>query len=164
MATVLARVRGFYGAHPLHLLALLGCFALAGYAVLRTLSEPAWPVILLWFLGAVVAHDLVLFPLYALADHSLTSGLRAVRPGRGGAAPRVPVGNHLRVPFLGAGLLFLIFFPGIIEQGAQTFRDASGLTQEPYLGRWLLLTAAMFLASAVVYAARVAAGHGKAAS
>ena len=61
MATALTRVRTYYGANPLHLLALLGCFALAGCAALRTLSEPTWPVILLWFLGAVIGHDLVLF-------------------------------------------------------------------------------------------------------
>lgn len=159
MATVLTRVRTFYGANPLHLLALLGCFALAGYAALRTLSEPTWPVILLWFLGAVIGHDLVLFPLYALADRSLTAGLRAVAPSRGAGASRIAAVNHLRVPLLGTGLLFLLFFPGIIGQGSQTYLDATGQTQEPYLGRWLLITAAMFLISAVVYAARIALTH-----
>jgi len=152
----LTRVRTFYGANPLHLLALLGCFALAGYAALRTLSEPTWPVILLWFLGAVIGHDLVLFPLYTLADRSLTAGLRAVAPSRAPGPSRVAAVNYLRVPLLGTGLLFLLFFPGIIGQGSQTYLDATGLTQEPYLGRWLLITAAMFLISAVVYAARVA--------
>ena len=156
MATALTRVRTFYGANPLHLLALLGCFALAGYAALRTLSEPTWPVILLWFLGAVIGHDLVLFPLYTLADRSLAAGLRAVAPSRGAGPSRVAAVNYLRVPLLGTGLLFLLFFPGIIGQGSQTYLDATGLTQEPYLGRWLLITAAMFLISAVVYAARVA--------
>jgi len=156
MPTVLARVGAFYGANPLHLLALLACFALAGYAALRTLAEPTWPVILLWFLGAVIAHDLVLFPLYALADRSLIAGLRVMRPGRSSAPPRVPAVNHLRVPLLGTGLTFLLFFPGIIAQGQQTYLAATGQTQEPYLGRWLLLTAAMFATSAIIYAVRLA--------
>jgi hypothetical protein len=161
MHTVLARTRGFYGARPLHLLALLGCFALAGYAALQTSSDPMWPTIALWFLGAVIAHDLVLFPLYALADRSLSAGLRVLglgqRPGR--MPPRVPAVNHLRVPILGTGLLFLLFFPGIIQQGHQTYLDATGQTQQPYLNRWLLLTAAMFALSAITYAARLAHAH-----
>ncbi|MGI8816199.1 MAG: hypothetical protein ACR2G2_13240 [Pseudonocardia sp.] len=159
MTTLMARVRGFYGANPLHLLALLGCFALAGYAALQVGSEPSWPIVALWFLGAVIAHDLVLFPLYALADRSLTGGLRALRPARGGAAPRVSPVNHVRVPILGAGLLLLLFFPGVIRQGGKTYLDATGQTQQPYLARWLLITAAMFLISAVIYGARLARAH-----
>lgn len=158
MHGVLARIRGFYGEHPLHLLALLGCFALAGYVALQLRADPTWPTIALWFLGAVIGHDLVLFPLYALADRSLSAGLRVLRLGQrtGGTPPRVPAVNHLRVPILGTGLLFLLFFPGIIQQGAQTYLDATGQTQAPYLGRWLLLTAAMFAISAIIYAARLA--------
>ncbi|MCA1693361.1 MAG: hypothetical protein LC749_00770 [Actinobacteria bacterium] len=161
MQTVIERIRGFYGAHPLHLLALLGCFALAGYAALQTSADPSWPTIGLWFLGAVIAHDLVLFPLYALADRSLSAGLRSLRPGSrpGRTPPRVPAVNYLRVPILGTGLLFLLFFPGIIQQGRQTYLEATGLTQEPYLNRWLLLTAAMFAISAITYAARLAYAH-----
>ena len=53
-------------------------------------------------------------------------------------------------------LTLLIFLPGIIEQGAPTYRAATGQTQQPFLGRWLLLTAAMFALSAICYAARLA--------
>ncbi len=147
-------LRTFYGARPLHLLGLIGCFALAGYAATRTLTNPQWPVMLAWFLAAVIGHDLVVFPLYALADRSLTGALclrrRATRP-------LVPLVNHLRVPALGAGLLFLIFFPGIVRQGRQTYEAATGHTQQPYLGRWLLIVAVMFAVSAVCYAVRL--GH-----
>ncbi len=66
--------------------------------------------------------------------------------------------NYIRVPALGAGLTLLVFLPGIIEQGAPTYLAATGQTQELFLGRWLLLTAAMFAISAVVYAIRLAAG------
>jgi len=157
--TVLARVRGFYGANPLHLLALLGCFALAGWAALQTLSTPSWPIILVWFVGAVIAHDLVLFPLYALADRSLAAGLRALAPGRNrprSTLSRIPAVNHVRIPLLGAGLLLLVFFPGILGQGGKTYLDATSQTPQSDLASWLLLSAAMFLISAVIYGVRLA--------
>ncbi|WP_219419692.1 hypothetical protein [Pseudonocardia nigra] len=145
-------MRAFYGAHPLHLLALLVTFAVAGHAGLRLADDPTLPGILLWFGGAVVAHDLVLFPLYALADRSLVAAL----PGRRRPVPpRAPVLNHVRVPALAAGLLFLLFFPGILRLGTPTFAAATGQTQSPFLERWLLLTAALFAASALVYAIRL---------
>jgi len=139
---VILRWKAFYGAHPLHLLVLLGCLALAGYAALGVLVDSAWPRILLWFLAAIVAHDLVVFPLYAAADRALTR----VRPG--------PGVNYLRVPLLGVALTFLLFFPGIVRQGAISYQVATGLTQQPFLARWLLLCAAMFGASLLVYLVR----------
>jgi hypothetical protein len=63
------------------------------------------------------------------------------------------------VPALGAGLTLLVFLPGIIEQGAGTYLAATGQTQDPFLGRWLLLTAAMFTVSGGIYAIRVATVH-----
>jgi hypothetical protein len=159
---ILTGVKRFYGAHPLHLLALLACFALVGYAIAvigpKALWNPNmwWQSILVWFLAAIIAHDLLLFPLYALADRSLTAGLRAVC-GRMGPPRRLPVPplNYLRVPALGSGLLLLLFFPGIIEQGQRTYMAATGQTQQPFLDRWLLLTAAMFGVSAATYALRL---------
>ncbi|MEB3980522.1 hypothetical protein OQ968_04505 [Mycobacterium sp. 663a-19] len=150
------RFTTIYGAHPLHLLTMLSGFALLGYIVVTfepaTLWNPGswWQSIAVWFAAAVIGHDLVLFPLYALADRVLWT--RARRP----AHPKALARNHIRVPALGAGLTLLIFLPGIIEQGADTYRAATGQTQQPFLGRWLLLTATMFAASAVCYAARLA--------
>jgi hypothetical protein len=141
------RLRGAYGAGPLHLLGLIACFALAGYAALQ-IPAPILPRILIWFGAAVIGHDLILFPLYALTDRSLTKVLRHGRPP-------VPMINHLRVPALGSALLFVVFLPGIIRQGGASFMSATGRTQQPYLGRWLLLTAAMFGISALIYAVRV---------
>jgi len=156
MASLLARVKGFYGASPMHLLVLIGTFALALYAIVLTAADSSWPVILVWFVGAVIGHDLVVFPLYALADRSLAGGLRAVRRGTGGRPPRVSPLNYVRVPALGAMLLLLLFFPGIIRQGKEAYLGATGQTQQPFLSRWLLLTAAMFILSAVAYAVRLA--------
>jgi len=154
MRVLLARVSRAYGTNPLHLLVLLACFALAGYVVTRLVDEPLFLRILIWFAGAVIAHDLVLFPLYAVADRSLRAGLRALLPHPRTASVPSPL-NYLRVPMLGSGLLFLIFFPGILRQGRQTYQNATGQDQEPYLGRWLLLVAAMFAISAVSYALRL---------
>jgi hypothetical protein len=149
--------RRIYGSHPLHLLTLTAGFALFGY-VLATIKPQAlwnpnvwWQSIAVWFAAAIIAHDLVLFPIYSLADRLLV----ATGGGRPSAS-RVPVLNYVRVPALGAGLSLLVFLPGIIEQGAPTFKAATGLTQDVFLGRWLLLTAAMFAVSAVIYAIRLA--------
>ena len=122
-ARLIRRVKGHYGAHPLHLLTLLACFAFVGYVISvmgpKQLwnSRVWWQSILVWFLGAIVLNDLVLFPFYALADRSLHAGWRAVTGHLPDRKPRVPIINYLRIPALGSGLLFAMFFPGIIEQG-----------------------------------------------
>ena len=132
-------------------------FALLGYIVatfkLATLWNPGvwWQSIAVWFAAAVVGHDLLLFPLYAIADRLLNVAARTPRNH-----PNIAVRNHIRVPALGAGLTLLIFLPGIIQQGGSTYQAATGGTQQPFLGRWLLLTAAMFAISAAGYAARLA--------
>jgi hypothetical protein len=163
MDKALDRFRDVYGSHPLHLLTLIAGFALLAYVVATinpvTLWNPRtwWQSIIVWFAAAVIAHDLVLFPLYTLADRILQSGTRIRLRRR--REPLVPVLNYLRVPALGSGLTLLVFLPGIIEQGAPTYLAATGQTQEPFLGRWLLLTAAMFATSAVVYAVRLVLAH-----
>ena len=144
------RLARAYGARPLHLLALIASFGLAGYAVTLA-AGPSLTRMLVWFGAAVIGHDLVLFPLYALADRSLTGLLRH----RSAEPPRVPAINHIRVPLLGAGLLLLVFFPGIARHGEATYRYATGRGEDAYLGRWLLLTGAMFAVSAVAYAVRL---------
>ncbi len=158
MRSALAGFARWYGSHPLHLLTLLAGFALCGYvvAVIKPVSlwnpDVWWQSIVVWFAAAIIAHDLVLFPVYALLDRLLA------RAGHtsGHKQPRVPALNYIRVPTLGAGLTLLVFLPGVIEQGASTYSAATGQTQDPFLGRWLLLTAAMFAISAASYAVRSA--------
>jgi hypothetical protein len=157
--------RRVYGSHPLHLLTLLAGFALFGYVV-ATITPSAlwnphtwWQSILVWFAAAIVAHDLLLFPIYAALDRVLAAaeGRRARRTAA------VPVLNYIRIPAMGAGLTLLLFLPGIIRQGAPTYVDATGQTQDPFLGRWLLLTAAMFALSAAAYALALVTHHRKTA-
>jgi hypothetical protein len=158
VSKLLIGFRKAYGSTPLHLLAMLSGFALLGYVVVvakpSTLWKPEggwWQSVLVWFVAAFIGHDLVLFPIYALADRILgvLTTSRRRRP-----QPAVSARNYLRVPILGSGLILLIFFPGIIKQGAPLFHEDTGLTQQPFLGRWLLLTAAMFGTSALMYALR----------
>lgn len=152
MTTIGLRIRRFYGAHLLHAAVMLGCLALTGYVAVQVSADPTLPQMLLWFVGAVLAHDLVLFPLYTLADRAATRFLPTSAPRRGS----IPAINYLRVPILGSGLLLLLFFPGIIEQGSDTYLAATGGDQGPFLARWLLLTAAFFAASALAYILRLA--------
>ncbi len=157
MRPLLVRFRAFYGSTPLHLLGMLLSFALVGYVVatlgISALFNPTtwWKSILVWFLGAVILHDLVLFPAYALADravHKVSHALTGRHPHR---PARVSPHNYLRLPTLVTGLTFVLFFPGIIEQGATSYQHATGQTQAPFLHRWLLLALATYALSAVVY-------------
>jgi hypothetical protein len=142
-------ILSWYGAGPAHLAAVLLSFAVAGFAVAIVAGDPLWPWMLVWFGAAVVGHDLVLSPLAAGADRVLRTGLARL------PRPRVPVVNHVRVPALGAALTFLLFLPGIVRQGDPVVRGQTGLDQSPFLGRWLLLVAAMVLTSALVYVFRL---------
>jgi hypothetical protein len=150
MGDVIRRWRRAYRAHPLHLPVLFTSFVLAGYSV-WVLGFDAlwnhhvwWQAIAVWFAAAIIAHDLVLFPAYALLDRILAAVAARTRV-------RVSPLNYIRVPLLGIGLSFLLFFPGIIQQGATTYHAATGGTQQPFLLRWLLLSASMLAVSAITY-------------
>ncbi|MEJ7797830.1 MAG: hypothetical protein WKF42_04955 [Solirubrobacteraceae bacterium] len=145
-----------YGAGPLHLLAALASFAVAGYAALRIRELGAPGNVAFWFVGAIVAHDLLLLPLYSLVEVLAARLSRAkAKPARPGAPP--PPGvlllNHVRVPAMISGLLFLLFFPSILGRN-EGYVGASGLETDVYLGRWLALSAALFLLSGLLYAVR----------
>src|SRR5271163_696966 len=153
-----------YGDRLFHLVVVLAALALGAYTIsvlgVRNLFNPTvwWQSIAVWFVVAVIGHDLILFPLYSLADRLLSAPRRAPVGHRLAVATnpstRIPLTNYLRIPTLAAALLLMMFLPGIIEQGAPTYRAATGLTQTPYLSRWLLLTAAFYDASTVCYAIR----------
>ena len=160
MTRVIGRIRRWYGAHPLHLLALLAAFALAGYAAQAVVAAGQWQLVALWFVAAIVGHDLLLFPLYSLADLSLRRLLRLrarsvpAAPSRAATA-QPPVINHFRVPAGFSLLLLVVWFPLIVRLSSSHYHQASGLSTAPYLWRWLGVTGVMFLASAVSYALRL---------
>jgi len=140
-----------YGAGPLHLLSLLACFALAGYVVDHMVHARHGLRILVWFGGAVVAHDLLLWPLYTLVDRAAVRTLRR-HPDR---LPVVPWINHLRVPVILSAVWLAVSAPLVLRHSQATYHTATGLTENVYLGRWLLLTAAAFAISAVLFALRL---------
>ncbi len=139
----------WYGASSLHLLALLACFGLAGYAAARLVSSHPLAVIA-WFLGAVIGHDLLLMPLYSLADRSAMAAIRHREP----QLPATPWINYLRVPAALSGLLLIVWFPLILRLQSP-YRASTTLSADPYVWHWLAVTGALFLLSAVAFALRL---------
>jgi hypothetical protein len=140
------RIVGWYGANPLHLLALLGCFALAAYAAVRLVSfQPI--TVAVWFLGAVIGHDLLLLPLYSVADRAIPAILRH-QPT---PMPTVAWINYVRVPAFLSGLLFIVWFPLILRLPAE-YPLATALSPKPFLSHWLAVTAALWILSAFAFA------------
>jgi hypothetical protein len=147
------RFRQWYGAGPLHLLTLLACFALAGFAVAELLPSN-FIGIPIWLIGAVIGHDLILMPLYTLADRSALAVFRHRRPQQ----PAVQWINYLRVPAGLSGLLLLIWFPLIFRIPVH-FPRTTDLSLNPYLGHWLAVSGVLFLLSAAAFALRLRPGQ-----
>jgi len=140
----------WYGATPLHLIALVGGGALSAYAVTRVPSLKDLVAIGVWFVGTLLVHDLVLFPVYAAADNV---GAWA-RRRRGSTPSTVPWVNHVRVPAVWSGLLLLAWFPLVLRLSSK-YEPAAARSDDLFLSRWLLVTAVLFLGSALIYAARL---------
>ena len=163
---VLAWFRRRYGAGPLHLLSLLTTFAFVGYVATRILGSVNWGWILVWFAGAVIGHDLVLWPLYTVLDRALVRAGRRRHPSSAGPSTADPPGdqpqrparwiNHVRVPVVMSALLLAISFPLVLRLAPGNYEAATGLTPNVYLGRWLLVSGILFAASAALYVLRVA--------
>jgi hypothetical protein len=145
----------WYGAGPLHLLTMLGCFALAGYATAELLPNNAVGIPI-WFVGAVIGHDLILMPMYTVADRSVMAVFRHRRP----QLPAVPWINYLRVPAALSGMLLLIWFP-LIFRLPRRFTATTTLSLDPFLWHWLAVTGALFLLSAMALAVRLRGGRGR---
>lgn len=137
-----------YGSHPLHALCMIASLALATYAGIKLLQGRTLAVVI-WFVAAAVLHDLVLLPLYGLIDR----GLLRVRGIRGQRLPQAPWINYLRVPLVLSVLLLVVFLPDIAGLAEHRYEGTTAMTTDGYLARWLLVTAGLFAASAVVYAA-----------
>ncbi len=156
--TITRRIRHWYGANPLHLLALLAAFALAGYAVRAVIAAGQFRGFAIWFAVAIVGHDLLLFPLYSVADLSVRRLLPRWARGQAARPPDQPPGppliNYVRIPVAISLLLLLAFFPLILGLSGSEYHRASGLTTQPYLWRWLAVTGVLFAGSAVIYALR----------
>jgi hypothetical protein len=145
----------WYGAGPLHLLTMLGCFALAGYATAELLPNNAVGIPI-WFVGTVIGHDVILMPMYTVADRSVMAVFRHRRP----QLPAVPWINYLRVPAALSGMLLLIWFP-LIFRLPRRFTVTTTLSLDPFLWHWLAVTGTLFLLSATALAVRLRVGRGR---
>ena len=144
-----------YGAQPLHLIATLTSLLLCGYALLRITQIPGGGRVLIWLVAAALLHDLVALPLY--------SGLSRLAQGAAdnaiaSRAARLMALNHVRVPAGLSLLLLVVYFPLILRIDPDHYMDTTGLSLDVYLGRWLLISAALFLISGIVYAIRMRRG------
>lgn len=131
--------------NPFRILLLACSFALAGYAGVRLLAGD-WRAVALWVVGAALLHDLVLLPLYTVADRAVVRGL--------GAAGRRKWTLYVRVPAALSGLLLLVWFPLISGMVDRRYQSATGLSPDGFLARWLLISAVLFGGSALLPAVR----------
>ncbi len=130
--------------------------ALAGFAVLHWLHAPTPIRLLVWFGAAVVAHDLIAFPIYAGLDRLLVRAISGADPGPVLSWTRRAAINHVRAPAMISGLLLLMWYPLILKRSDGVYFRAGGGHQDRYLGNWLLAVAILFAASLIIFAGRLA--------
>ena len=128
-------MRARYGASPIHLLAHLILLPIVGWALLSVLDFRASSNVVLWFVAAVILHDLILLPAYSALDRLAQK-----------TTPRTVV-NYVRVPAGLSLLMLLVFWSTIRGKGDGNFHYTSGLNYEGYFGRWLLVSAGLFAIS-----------------
>ena len=93
-----------------------------------------------WLIAAVAVHDFVILPLYSSAD-------RVIRRS-----------NHVRVPAALSVLMLVVFWGTIGGRGEGAYHGVSGRTYDGYATRWLLVTAALFAGSGLLYLLRRRSG------
>ena len=142
-----------YGAGPIHLVGLLACFAIAAYALAKVLHEDGWKRILVLFVFCVVAHDLIVWPVYGLADRF---ALRLQNRRRDRSSPLVPWINYVRAPTVISVLLLVMFFPLILRLSNSTYVGSTGFTENVYVVNWLVVTGILYAGSGMAYAVRLA--------
>jgi hypothetical protein len=155
---VITRARERYGGSPLHLVGHLLALAVMVYAVSRVL-DPRFSRglnVLVWLVGGAIVHDLVMVPAYSALDAV------ARRVSRPRTARAVPVINHLRFPAAMSGAMLLVYFPLILVRADGNYVRATGQHVTGFAGRWLAISAGLFLASGLVYLARVRASRARA--
>jgi Na+/melibiose symporter-like transporter len=156
--SVIAVLRGRYGASPWHLAAHLAAFAVAAYALGRVL-DPRYSRgldVVVWLVGAAVIHDLVLVPAYSLLDAVARRASRRAAPGG------VPAINHLRFPVAISGALLLVYFPLVFAKADGNYVRATGHHVTGFGTRWLAITAVLFCVSGLAYLVRVRAQRARA--
>jgi hypothetical protein len=131
-----------YGAGPRHLVAVAIALAFAAYGWVRIVqaTSTAAITVVIWFVLAIVAHDLVLLPLYSGA-HALARRL----VGRRAVA-------YLAVPAAIIGFLVITWLPLIAGLGL--YRFITTLSPDTYLARFGLIAAGLCVLAAVAWVVR----------
>lgn len=136
-----------------HPLAMLATYAITGYALWAIFQNPAPWAVLVWLAGAIVVHDFVFLPAYV--------GLYRLGARVTGAGPeperrrRTILLQHIAVPAMVAGLALLVALPSVLRLSQGNYGPTTGLSQDPYLGRYLGLVLGLAVVSAVLYVVRV---------
>lgn len=144
------RFREGYGEGPLHMIAVIASFGIATYAFFEIAAGSSPINFAIWFIGAIIAHDMLAFPLYSAFGAIAGAGL-----GRPDLTPGIFSVNFVRIPALLSAFIFIVWFPIILGFSEPEVIESTGLGTDPFLGRWLLLTGVMFLVSGVLYAVKL---------
>nr|WP_239150593.1 hypothetical protein [Streptomyces sp. SID13588] len=131
----------------MHLLLVLCSFALTLNAGVRLLQGDTLGVAI-WFVGAALLHDLVFLPLYSLTDRAAQRLLHTRQDTEKHHQARKSWVNYLRLPAFVSLLLLITWYPLILRK-VPGYHLATALPSEVFLGRWLLITGALFAASAL---------------
>lgn len=155
--------RQTYGASPLHLLLHLAGIALAAWALSQAF-DPRYSAtalnLLLWLVAGLVVHDLIALPLYVAVDRIARAAWSVPRwlRNRRASAPvlgTVRGNGHVRFPAVVSAVLLLVYLPNILGKAPKGHVLSTGLPEQPdFATRWLLITAGLFLLSALIYAVR----------
>ena len=137
-----------YGASPLHLLGHLIAFVIAVWAISHVFDGGRPWNFVVWFVAGALLQDLLLLPFYSVLDRAAQA-----LPG-----PRAAV-NYIRVPALMSGVMLLVYFPRILDRAPGNYVRVAGVAPEGYLRNWLLITAALFTASALLFVGRSVAAR-----
>ena len=143
----LDRLRQSYGARLAHLLGMRAVLGSSAYAIAQGAGRPDFRQMAIWFLGAVVLHDLVLLPAYSLANRAAAAG-----PARRGGRRALAALNHLRAPIALAGLLFLLFWPSILQKAEPGFLGNANYGTDPFPDRWIWASVVLVAVSLVLLA------------
>jgi hypothetical protein len=119
---------------------LLPLCAWALVEVFSVSSAKAAMGIATWLIAAVLVHDFLVLPAYSAAD-------RVIRRN-----------NYVRIPAALSLLMLVVFWGTIAGRGEGAYHGVSGRSYDGYATRWLLVSAALFAGSAVLYLVRRRSG------
>ncbi len=108
---------------------MIASFAIATYAFFEIAAGSAPVNFAIWFIAAIVVHDMIAFPLYSVLGVIAGAGLQ--RPD---LTPGLFSINFVRIPALLSGFVFIVWFPVILGFSEPEVMESTGLGTDPFLG------------------------------